>query len=216
MKKILLFAFVLILTACSAQPQVTSTLPPTNTPLPIPTETPAPTITPTSIPTLAAFSPETWAGTDQVRMDFLATIDALGYPKENITCDEKGVCFDLEGEQLGKDGVFNFAKAKAIAVEYGKPMPTPYGPATGNVRPGTPSLEVKEKVTRPLATEFRTFLISSGVISADETRLSLEHFLLVKETNSWAIKYRIESDQGDKYYFVYTNDRNEMVAVPTN
>ncbi|NOT03626.1 MAG: hypothetical protein HOP27_03390 [Anaerolineales bacterium] len=123
MKKILLSAFILILTACSAQPQVTSTLPPTSTPLPIATETPVLTITPTSIPTLVVFSPETWAGTDTERTSFI---------------DMGGQVDDIEGVAWNpENGRVYFAKdAKGEWINYPDGnVPIPPGPGYENEPP---------------------------------------------------------------------------------
>ncbi len=218
MKKTLLFAFVLILTACSAQPQVISTLPPTSIPLPTSTETPVPTITPTSIPTLAAFSPEIWAGTDQVRLDFLATLDSLGYPRENITCDADGACFDLDGSQIGKNGVFNQKFVEEVARE--NAINTGLEPETGNVAPGTPTNKVVEYVG------------GTGLIkrARDENKAKdlgfdfgvpgkgkYQIILLSEENRSWAVSFtRDNKDPSAPEYFIYETESNAIVIVRTD
>ncbi len=101
----LFFAIIIsffILTACSSQPQVTVTrfaevtvtlLPATLTA----TSTLAPTATSTITP-ISTFNPETWAGTDAVRLGFVQNMNDWGIT--DFKCSADGICKDKAGNQI--------------------------------------------------------------------------------------------------------------------
>lgn len=193
MKKILLFAFVLILTACSAQqPQVTSTLPLTSTPLPIPTETPVPTITPTSTPTLVVFSPETWAGTNQVRIDHNIQMHEWGLDPADYPCDDEGTCRDKEGKIISQNQNYDLNFLQDVLVEAGliggpsmKPVMASY-PGEGMIP--APTNDVTVNFAAPMIAQFRAeFANKNGEGSLYEKSNGKIYPIMVDEANHWGV-----------------------------
>ncbi len=165
------------------------------------------------------FSPETWAGTDQLRLDFVNTLDMLGYPRKNVTCDDKGDCFDLDGDVIARNGIFLLQFAKDAAIKYGNPISTQYGPATGNVLAGTSTRDVTTFVTVPLLASAReknrqkslNFDLGEGNQGTYKT------FMLSEETKSWAIEYfRDRKDPNAPKYFIFEKEDKSLVIVPVS
>lgn len=162
------------------------------------------------------FSLDAWVGTDQVRLEFVKILDALGYPRENVTCDEKGVCFDPEGNEIGRNGVFKLDFAKEAAIKYGNPKATPYGQKIGNVPPGTPTDEVNKYVTFPLVQRFLQVLKAQngGVAVIEKGKSAFREIMISAESNSWGIILIVERSNPDSIkYFVFENENSELVIV---
>lgn len=150
-------------------------------------------------------------------MDFLATLDALGYPRENFTCDDKGVCFDLEGNEIGRNGKFDKTFAKETAKEFGDPKSTPYGPSTGNVPAGTATDDVKEFVTRPIYFRVKTLLRenNAGVDVLMQGPTVHSHVMIGEENNSWGVLITVDRyNPNTDRYFAYEKESGELVVVP--
>jgi hypothetical protein len=111
----------------------TPTLPLPNTETPTATatstETPTATITPT--PTEIPFSPETWAGTDQVRLDFLQNLKDWGVT--DFTCGDDGICRDAERKILFDNGRYDIFNVLSIFEKSTILKSANLKPKTGNV-----------------------------------------------------------------------------------
>lgn len=164
------------------------------------------------------FNIEAWAGTDPNRLEFVKTLDALGYPRENVTCNEKGVCFDPEGNEIGRNGVFKMDFAKEAAIKYGNPKATQFGPRKGNVLPGTETDESYKNVVFPLfrAVRAKLIIINNGVDVFEKGKSAHSSVFLNQENNSWGVSIVINrSDPNSLRYFAYENENGELVIVRT-
>ncbi len=165
----------------------------------------------------SGFDLDRWMGDDEERQEFGQIIKTIGYPVENISCDDKGVCKDPEGNTVWSKGEFDIKFVKSAIKEYGDAKSSPYGPSTGNVPPGTATDEVKSNVVRPLYLRAKEFLrVQNGgepVLKQGPTRYS--EFMISDGNNSWAVIITVDINNPDApRYCVYEKEDDEMVVIP--
>jgi hypothetical protein len=94
-------------------------LPDTETSTATATSTETPTATSAPTPTEIPFSPETWAGTDEKKMGFVANVKEWGVDPDSYTCGEGGKCFDLEGNVIFESGKYDLHFAQRALASSG-------------------------------------------------------------------------------------------------